>query len=91
MEATNTLQVEHNAVLYVLDEVEQAASSAASGQAVPKDVFTDVEEFFRVFVDRCHHSKEEMVLFPRLTSSALPRVPSWQPPPLLQVALGGNN
>jgi hemerythrin-like domain-containing protein len=72
MKASNTLQTEHGAVLYVLDQLQRAASAAACGQPVPKDVFADVEEFFRVFVDRCHHSKEEMVLFPRLLSSGLP-------------------
>jgi hemerythrin-like domain-containing protein len=73
METTNTLQTEHNAVLYVVQQLEHAAEAAASGQPVPKDVFADIEEFFRVFVDRCHHGKEETVLFPRLTTAGLPQ------------------
>ncbi|MGH2364013.1 MAG: hemerythrin domain-containing protein [Chloroflexota bacterium] len=28
-------------------------------------------EFFRVFVDRCHHTKEETVLVPRLSATGL--------------------
>jgi hemerythrin-like domain-containing protein len=71
MESTKTLQSEHNAVLCVLDQLERAAIAAVEGQPVPKDVFTDIEEFFRVFVDRCHHAKEETVLFPRLAGSHL--------------------
>ncbi|MHB8621119.1 MAG: hemerythrin domain-containing protein [Chloroflexota bacterium] len=73
MEATTTLQTEHGAVLYVLDQLEQAAAAAAAGQAVPRDVFTDIEEVFRVFVDRCHHAKEETVLFPLLAAGDLSR------------------
>ncbi|HLG72242.1 MAG TPA: hemerythrin domain-containing protein [Chloroflexota bacterium] len=72
METSKTLQSEHNAVLYVLDELKLAAGAAADGQAVPAAVFTDIEEFFRVFVDRCHHGKEESVLFPRLAGTGLP-------------------
>ena len=71
METTDTLQTEHNAVLYVLDQLMQATSAAAAGQAVPADVFTDVGEFFRVFVDKCHHGKEETVLFPRLSDAGM--------------------
>lgn len=73
METIDTLQAEHNAVLYVLDQLGLAAEAAASGQPVPKDVFTDIEEFFRVFVDRCHHGKEETVLFPKLIETGLPQ------------------
>jgi hemerythrin-like domain-containing protein len=73
MEATLTLQTEHNAVLYVLDQLGQAAGAAAAGRPVPKDVFSDIEEVFRVFVDRCHHAKEETVLFPLLGATGLPQ------------------
>ncbi len=72
METTKTLQAEHNAVLHVLDQLEHAAEAAAGGQPVPANVFADIEEFFRVFVDRCHHGKEELVLFPKLMQTGLP-------------------
>jgi hypothetical protein len=35
------------------DELEQALVP------VPVDVFRDIQEFFDVFEDRCHHAKEE--------------------------------
>jgi hemerythrin-like domain-containing protein len=72
METVETLRTEHAAVLYVLDQMERAADAAADGRPVPKDVFDDVDEFFRVFVDRCHHGKEETVLFARLAGTGLP-------------------
>jgi hemerythrin-like domain-containing protein/GNAT superfamily N-acetyltransferase len=75
MEATTTLETEHNAVLYVLDELDRATAGAASGKSVPTDVFSDIEEVFRVFVTQCHHAKEETEVFPKLLAigDPLPR------------------
>jgi hemerythrin-like domain-containing protein len=69
MKTIDTLRDEHNGVLYVLDQVERAASAAERGSPMPKDVFADVQEFFAIFVDKCHHGKEESELFPRLTTA----------------------
>ena len=69
MKTIDTLRDEHNGVLFVLDQLERAASAAARGATVPQDVFADVQEFFAVFVDKCHHGKEAAELFPRLTSA----------------------
>lgn len=69
METTGTLEAEHAGVLVVLDQLERAVSAAERGAPVPLGVFTDIGEFFSVFVDRCHHGKEETVLFPRLSAS----------------------
>ncbi|MBI3978699.1 MAG: hemerythrin domain-containing protein [Chloroflexi bacterium] len=70
MEAIRTLQDEHNGVLYVLDQLDRAAGAAERGKPVPADVFADIQEFFTVFVDRCHHGKEETAVFPRLSAPA---------------------
>lgn len=69
MKTIDTLRDEHNGVLFVLEQLERAVSAAERGSPVPKDVFADVQEFFAVFVDRCHHGKEETELFPRLTAA----------------------
>ena len=66
MEAVNVLRDEHQGVLIVLDQLERAVSAAETGAALPTEVFTDIQEFFVVFVDHCHHSKEERSVFPRL-------------------------
>ncbi len=72
MEATTTLQTEHNAVLYVLDQLDRASTAAASGRAIPQAVFSDMEEFFRIFVTQCHHGKEESEVFPKLIAAGEP-------------------
>ena len=68
MKTIDTLKDEHNGVLFVLDQLERAVAAAERGAAVPADLFADIQEFFAVFVDRCHHGKEEAELFPRLTA-----------------------
>lgn len=70
MKTIDTLRDEHNGVLFVLDQLERAGSAAERGAPVPRDVFADIQEFFAIFVDKCHHGKEEAELFPRLTSAA---------------------
>ena len=70
MLAIEVLRAEHEGVLVVLTELERAATAAERGALVPRDIFTDIQEFFTVFVDRCHHGKEEAELFPRLGGGA---------------------
>lgn len=66
MDTVALLSAEHAAILQVLEQLEQAASASAQGIPVPADIFQDIQEFLTVFVDRCHHGKEEAELFPRL-------------------------
>jgi hemerythrin-like domain-containing protein len=66
MQAIETLKAEHDAVLAVLDDLDWGVSAAAGGSPVPADIFTDIQEFFAVFVERCHTSKEEAEVFSRL-------------------------
>lgn len=66
MNAVTVLREEHDGVQVVLDQLERAAEAAAAGRLVPRDIFVDIQEFFVVFVDRCHHAKEESAVFPRL-------------------------
>lgn len=66
MQSVETLREEHDAVRLVLAELERAVAAAEQGRPVAADVFVDIQEFFSVFVDRCHHHKEEAVVFPRL-------------------------
>lgn len=66
MNAVDTLLAEHAAILHVLDQLEQAAEASERGIPVPADIYQDVQEFFTIFVDRCHHGKEEAEVFPPL-------------------------
>jgi hemerythrin-like domain-containing protein len=66
MTPTETLKHEHKVVLLVLKGAEREGRSA---QTTGKFNVGDVErmvEFFKNFVDRCHHTKEERCLFTKL-------------------------
>lgn len=75
MQAIDVLRAEHDGVLAVLASLEQAAGAAEQGQPVPDAVFRDMREFFEVFVDRCHHGKEEAGVFPRLVQRGATELP----------------
>jgi len=66
MRAIEILKDEHDAVLAVLSQLDRAVDAAKRGSPIPADIFLDIGEFFAVFVDHCHHGKEESELFPRL-------------------------
>jgi hemerythrin-like domain-containing protein len=66
MRGIETLQDEHTGVLTVLTQLDRAVDAAQRGSPVPAAIFSDIQEFFAVFVDRCHHAKEEQALFPLL-------------------------
>jgi hemerythrin-like domain-containing protein len=69
MQATSVLRAEHDAVLVLLEQLERAGAAAERGAPVPGSVFLDIGTFFSVFVDRCHHGKEEAEIFPRLATA----------------------
>lgn len=70
MQAVEVLRAEHEGVLTVLTQLERAVAAVEGGAPVPTAIFMDIEEFFAVFVDRCHHGKEEREVFPRLSGAA---------------------
>ena len=70
MEAVTVLRSEHEGVIAVLNQLERASAAIERGVPIGVDIFSDAEEFFVVFVDRCHHSKEEQEVFPRLEGGA---------------------
>ncbi|HYK89275.1 MAG TPA: hemerythrin domain-containing protein [Acidobacteriota bacterium] len=71
--ATGTLRKEHEAILKMLDAAEEAARQLTSNIPVAPEILSDLLEFLRTFADRCHHSKEEDLLFPALEERGLPR------------------
>lgn len=71
--ATEILRHEHEAILRMLDITEATASALATQQTLEPQRLDDLLEFFRTFADRCHHGKEEDLLFPMLESKGMPR------------------
>ncbi|HVN31563.1 MAG TPA: hemerythrin domain-containing protein [Thermoanaerobaculaceae bacterium] len=72
MSPTETLKHEHQIVLLVLTGAEREAGSIRAGGAVHVETVEQMVDFFRTFVDRCHHGKEEKHLFPAMHEKGMP-------------------
>lgn len=73
MKATEILRQEHDAILRMLDGLDQMNETLLANSAVAKETVGGFLEFFRLFADRCHHGKEEDLLFPMLEKRGIPR------------------
>ena len=67
------LRAEHEGIKVMLGVVEAICARIESGGAVDSDDIPRIVEFFSVFADRCHHTKEEDLLFPALEAAGAPR------------------
>ena len=71
MTVIEELKAEHQAVLLTIRILEQIASKLEAGQAIDLRHLDQILEFLQVFVDKCHHGKEEKVLFPAMEEAGL--------------------
>jgi len=60
---TEMLEEEHRFIAKVVGITPVLADRIKVGQAVSKDVLRNIVEFMRTFADKCHHGKEEDLLF----------------------------
>ncbi len=72
-QATQILRQEHDAILKILEAAEEAARRIDAGGPVRRETLSGMSEFLRLFADKCHHAKEEDLLFPLLESRGMPR------------------
>ena len=73
MKAIKELKNEHEAVLLTIRILDQITNQFKAGQTVEIKHLDQILEFLAVFVDKCHHSKEEKVLFPAMEEAGIPR------------------
>ncbi len=66
MKPTDLLVHEHDIILVVLEAVEHEAASIGKTGKIDAGKIEKMLDFFRNFVDRCHHAKEEKHLFVRM-------------------------
>lgn len=72
MTATEVLRHEHKIILKVLDAVQREAQAIAKIGKLDVEKLDKILDFFRVFVDQCHHGKEEEYLFPTMGKRGFP-------------------
>ena len=71
---TQVLMEEHTLILQALDALEQKLSQVERGAPADPAYFEKAVEFLRTFADKCHHGKEEHLLFKTLVEEiGMPR------------------
>lgn len=65
-EAIDILMHEHRLIEQVLGALVATAQEARAGREVSRQRVAELVEFFSGFADRCHHGKEENLLFKRM-------------------------
>lgn len=69
MSATEDLKEEHQGVRLMLSILENISERLGQRETVDPHHLDQILEFIKVFVDKCHHKKEEGFLFPLLEES----------------------
>lgn len=60
---------EHDGIIQMLLVMDKVTERINSDQMVPKEHLERITEFLKGFADKCHHGKEEDILFPEIGSS----------------------
>lgn len=72
MRPADDLREEHRAVKLMLRILDGVCTNIESGKNVEHEHLERLVEFMKVFVDRCHHTKEEVYLFPEMKKAEIP-------------------
>ena len=70
--ATQDLRKEHDAVLYVMQLMDKMMLQDSKENESMLLYYDEVLYFLKTFVDKCHHGKEENLLFKELQSKGTP-------------------
>lgn len=73
MKATQQLKNEHEGVRIMLGILKKICEKLETEGNIDKEHFDRILEFLKVFVDKCHHGKEEELLFPALEAAGIPK------------------
>lgn len=73
MKPTEVLMQEHRVIELVLSCLDRMADNCDAGLPLDIEAATQAIDFFRVFADKCHHGKEEDLLFPLMEAKGFPR------------------
>jgi hemerythrin-like domain-containing protein len=73
MKATEQLIQEHQGIMLMLNIMSKVADKIDKTQQLNIGHTEKILEFLKIFADKCHHGKEEDILFPVLESKGIPR------------------
>jgi hemerythrin-like domain-containing protein len=69
---TEALEREHRFIEKVVKACSVAVEEIGGGGSIDPDLLRQIVEFMRVYADKCHHGKEETLLFPELFERGVP-------------------
>jgi hemerythrin-like domain-containing protein len=72
MRPTEILIKEHDAILSMLEIMKVVASRLENKEHVDPEDLPEIVEFIHVFADKCHHGKEENLLFKSMAKAGMP-------------------
>lgn len=70
--ASEDLMNEHEGVLFGLNILEKMAAEVKQAYRIDVKDIKELINFFQVFADKCHHGKEENILFPAMEAAGIP-------------------
>jgi hemerythrin-like domain-containing protein len=70
---TEELKEEHQAILLMIRILEKMSDRLEAGRAVDPSHLEKAVDFIKIFADKCHHGKEEDLLFPAMEEAGIPR------------------
>jgi hemerythrin-like domain-containing protein len=73
MQPTRDLMEEHEGIKVMLRVLDRVADRLERGEPVPVEHLEAMIDFIRGFADRCHHAKEEDLLFVAMEQAGIPR------------------
>ena len=73
MNSIQILKNEHRLIEKVIGILEGMVCSSRKGEELSMERLKKILQFTRIFIDRCHHGKEESCLFPCLEKRGIPR------------------
>ena len=71
-QAISDLLNEHEAILSALNILDRITSGIEAKNEVNSEDFIEFIDFLKEFADKCHHGKEEDILFPALEAAGMP-------------------
>lgn len=73
MKPTEDLIHEHKAIEIMLGVMAKIAENIMKGKEFDVIEIDKIVDFLKTFADKCHHGKEENVLFPALVAAGIPK------------------
>ncbi|NMB63505.1 MAG: hypothetical protein GYA16_01410 [Spirochaetes bacterium] len=71
--ASEDLIQEHEGILYGLQILEKMVERYNRTKSINVDEVNEIINFFKLFADKCHHGKEEGLLFPEMEKAGIPK------------------